>query len=84
MDYLAEHWPWLSAVILAVGKMINDHFKIQNHDNRIEDLEKVMQEERRQSAAQSENIKHIRDTVDALAERMGVTEEDIKKLIRNR
>jgi len=84
MDWLTEHWPWLSALVLAVGKMIRDHLAIKDHESRLDKLENVVQQQQILVAEQSADIKHIRNTVDALANRQGITEEDIKDIIRNR
>lgn len=64
--------------------MIRDHFAIQEHEQRISNVEDAVRNQQIVAAEQSTDIKHIRNTVDALAERQGITEEDIKDIIRNR
>lgn len=84
MDWIGQQWPWLSALILALGKMINDHLVIKDHEQRIDRIEQVVQEQQVMTAEQSMDIKHIRNTVDAIAEQQGINREDIKEILKNR
>lgn len=82
MDWIAEQWPWMAVALTALAKMIRDHIMIGNHEDRIEELEDIQQEQRIMQAELSRDVKHTRTMVDRIADELDVNKDDIKDIIR--